>query len=1247
MAPNSRPPLTSRIRASFEGKRSQSSDGKNHANGVSNGVATVDAETLRNAIDQAINSETFQTAIAANLAKIIKPSIKNALDTIQPVIETVYQHDMLLRRTNASVENLLQRFNTNPEKRPQTSRDEEEREEDKDLEEKKELSEAPAAPTATVAEVVSPARAVDSPTVEQFRQILTQYNAEHTAITLSQLSNTADGNNKMLTELMTTMEDLSAILAPTKEHISSLKSMTEQSSTATSVMQAQLDQLQADVASIVTAIGTDLGQNVKALHKSVEGQDTSVLGAHTTKLDAVSADLTELKGHSAKLDILSSISEDVDGLKSFIQNQVGALDSQIGVVLAAVEAHSSRGADEKNGILAAIQESHSSHSASLDNLKDVNSNHTAAFEHLKNQTSRSVPASSSEPVSSDSSETVYALEALTADLASLRDNITIRLDTNGTNFWTLGTKIDTVLDLVEAIKDDHTRVEILEGVHRSNDSHAAHAAALDSLHERSLHADAPVGNEAIEPHLENIIKTLDLHTATLAAIPHSETSTTVGKGASFDGEIDPKLDTIISLLAELKESDVSAEILTAIHSCADNIAEIRQSDVSAEILTALHESNDAHSSHTAALGDIRAYSKAGLDEHAKHAEALEGMRSIPAAAATEGGNNNAVDEKMGSLITILEEHSASLADIKSAHSQHAEALDGMKSLSGTAPVEGGNNDAVEEKMGSLITILEDHSATLAEIKDSHSKHALSLDELKGHGATLAEIKEANTGHTAAFEQLKSQSAREAPVESSTAPAVDLSGLETQLDSIIDSLDTQKHAIAELKAASASLPAASSDDAQLLGMVKSNHEELRENLAALKAAVDDSRDGITAHGDSIKALHEDTKSTHEDTKASHAGLGDAIKALAVGGVGGAAAGAVSSTDNSEVLAAVQAVEAITKEVSEKLDAVKGDIEESEMTLKGLVKDAADEIKAEIDASGTDLGSSIGTVSGDVRVLRSVDVKGIVDASRKDIKNAIDVLEEQIRNTGSKVVDLTEAWETSKASLGQVRVERAKEVKLPLATDEQNWMKRPSRKKSGNEILPAVEEPEDVSKEVSPLPTPLTEEEPELPAPVTEAAVEEAAPAPVADEELVEKAAAVEEEPPTDPLPEADAAPVAPAAEEEPVEDEPAAVPQEEAATPPATPTADNTEDAPPAATDEDPIKADEADEPEAEQESASTSAITSPLSPAFSIDSKGSGSKKKGKKDKAEKKEKKGKKGKKELFVFDPDDEEGEAAEAKD
>ncbi|RKF74601.1 hypothetical protein GcM1_238026, partial [Golovinomyces cichoracearum] len=102
----SRPPLASRLRASLDSRRFK----QDHQKSVDPRIR--DAESLRPIIEETLKGQQFQDAISANLADLIKPSIKDALDTIQPVVEAVYAHEMLLRKTNSSVENFLARLET-------------------------------------------------------------------------------------------------------------------------------------------------------------------------------------------------------------------------------------------------------------------------------------------------------------------------------------------------------------------------------------------------------------------------------------------------------------------------------------------------------------------------------------------------------------------------------------------------------------------------------------------------------------------------------------------------------------------------------------------------------------------------------------------------------------------------------------------------------------------------------------------------------------------------------------------------------------------------------------------------------------------------------------------------------------------------------------------------------------------------------------------------------------------------------
>ena len=344
MSPNSRPPLTSRIRASFESKRSKS-DVNSPVN--TSGSVTQDSESLRNAIDAAINSESFQNAIAANLARIIKPSITDALNTLQPLVESVYSHEVLLRKTNRSVDNILIQLDTqntrNGEITPQSPG-------------------SPRTPTTPRRRGSGSSSAPQD--VDQFRQCLEKYN-KRTVATLAELSNAVDGNNKTIQQVVQDIGALKATIVPTKDHLESLKAKSEQSNTATAVVQAQLDQLKVDVGTVIDAVGSDLGENVNKINHQVADHPL-LLAAHATKLDEISADVSALKGQADISLKLRALSEEFEAVKSTIESSTissneesAALGAQVGSVLSVLEANGATLSDLKDAganpeLLAAI-----------------------------------------------------------------------------------------------------------------------------------------------------------------------------------------------------------------------------------------------------------------------------------------------------------------------------------------------------------------------------------------------------------------------------------------------------------------------------------------------------------------------------------------------------------------------------------------------------------------------------------------------------------------------------------------------------------------------------------------------------------------------------------------------------------------------------------------------------------------------------------------------------------------------------
>src|SRR5438045_3170236 len=111
----SRRSLSKRIRQSFDVKRSKTDNTiptsppmSPTSPPTSNPFASIkqDPVELRDAVSQAISSDAFQGKIALHLARLVEPSIKTALDTIQPVVEKVVQHETAIKRINGSVEDI-------------------------------------------------------------------------------------------------------------------------------------------------------------------------------------------------------------------------------------------------------------------------------------------------------------------------------------------------------------------------------------------------------------------------------------------------------------------------------------------------------------------------------------------------------------------------------------------------------------------------------------------------------------------------------------------------------------------------------------------------------------------------------------------------------------------------------------------------------------------------------------------------------------------------------------------------------------------------------------------------------------------------------------------------------------------------------------------------------------------------------------------------------------------------------------
>jgi hypothetical protein len=844
MAPNSkppsshqtRPPLTSRIRASFESKRSKSVNkghvrsnsqseevasptAESHGSPITNGFLSSptghDADTLRSAIDQAINSDAFQGAIAAHLAKLIKPSIKSALDTIQPLVEAVYTHELLLRKTNQNVD-ALERMETNVSKRGS----------------RVDLSDGDAAVAAWTEQPhpieVPVAREVmasgSSPDHDHLRQLLEEHTVKH-ANTLAELSTSIRSTDTRTAEMADAVVGIKASLGS----VEALKITSEESSTTISVLQAQLDQLKDDVGQILQAIGSDLGKNVQAIHeRGVPEPPTSLFSEHTTKLDNISTDILALRSHGDTAEKIDVISTELAALKESVENGVASntegftsLGAQITSALSALEGHTAILAEinEKPAhpdLIAAVQQSNDSHAL-----------HTAALGELKERslgTSPAVPAAEG----GANSETTAALSDLKQDLASLKENIESGLTSHGENVAGLGAKIDTVLSTIEEHQASDPSADILAAVQQSNEHHAGHAAALENI-KSAEHGSPDVSG--LETQITDMISTLQAHSTALDEIKvasGTHTAALESHGAALEGlkSIHPDSTPVPS------DDSIGLEPhLTSIASTLEEHSAI------------LENLKIASGSHTAALES--------------HGAALEGLKSINPDAVAAPSDDNALEPHLNSIASTLEEHSAILEDLKTASGSHTvalethgAALEGLKSINpDSTPVPSDDHTSLEPHFTSITSTLEEHSAILEELKTAIGSHTVALET-----------------HGTALDGIKSLSGDSEPVSS----PVDLAPLEAHVDAIISTLEAHSAILDEVRSTGASHITALESHGVALDNIKSignsdGPASEGENLANLEAQVNAIAETLQTHTAALEEL-KGTASSHADALA---------------------------------------------------------------------------------------------------------------------------------------------------------------------------------------------------------------------------------------------------------------------------------------------------------------------------------------------------------------------------------------------
>ncbi|TGO85474.1 hypothetical protein BPOR_0393g00050 [Botrytis porri] len=772
MPTNSRPPLSHRIRASFEGKKSQDSTSSKHVS--FSGGSPSDPELLRRIIDEAISGDDFQAGLASHIAKFLKPEIKTALDTIEPVVNAVLQHELLLKRTNNSVDHVLLKLESMADEEgsitPGQAR----------LSIHGALSSHPVSEGGPLRVPDNLASATGTPvsSSNQESRPLLDRGLTYTAGKLTEISDSLDLNNHRLGKVVEGIAEINNLLA-SNERLDSLKESSDKNDTKTSVIQTQIDQLQENVRVVITRIGPDLGVKVQAINDHLTGetpvQETRALasngsGGDVELLQAISSQLEALKdsletGTSSHNDNLRLLKEQINALQSTLEAQKEILGEikeadKSAEILAGI--HKSNESQEAHAIVlgelkekSTQSEDVSTHpaptSADVEILQTIltevqksneaHEKHTAALESIKeSDTSATILA---EVQKSNDSHVLHA-----SALESLKSITPPPEQTNAIDLGPFETKMDSLID---------TSTAILTEVQKSNESHVSHTAALESIKalptppSKSPIASASVGLESLEKDIGTVIEKLDMHADILEEIKTKDVSGSKGIDASaFDsyfGSINTYLEAHTAALDEIKSRDLAPADFSPIISMLE--------------------------AHTAILEDIKSRAAGGDPDFSPITNLLEShtatLEDIKSRDLTPADN--------GPIISMLEDHAATLEEIKSKDTGSNPDLSSITALleaHTTALEDIKSRDLAPADFSPLISMLEAHAVTLEEIKSKDAggnpdfspitglleAHTVSLDEIKAKDTTnsinFSPITALLEAHTTALDDIKSK-----------------------------------------------------------------------------------------------------------------------------------------------------------------------------------------------------------------------------------------------------------------------------------------------------------------------------------------------------------------------------------------------------------------------------------------------------------------------------------------------------------
>jgi len=344
-----------------------------------------------------------------------------------------------------------------------------------------------------------------------------------------------------------------------------------------------------------------LGKDVKAIQEQIAQQDSTILSAHSEKLDTIATELAAVKESSATKSLASDVAalkNDIETASTSTSTGISGLGAQITSVQSAIEAQDTLLAEIKSSnsspeILAGIKSSNESHAS-----------HTSAL-------------------------TTIASKDNSADLAALKSQVA------------------TLSTTVSELKSADISPEILSAVKSSNESHAAHATTLAEIKNAPAPVVEKVDLSTIESDVKTILTNLETQTSTLSDIK-ATTSTPAAVAEKTDiTALEADVKTLLANLeshsgsvSELKSSSGAsgAEILAAINAQDATLAQLKDVKASPEVIAAIEALKTDIAASKAELTATHDSVKA-IDQ-ADNSEVLSEVKAVKAAVDGIPKNDN-------------------------------------------------------------------------------------------------------------------------------------------------------------------------------------------------------------------------------------------------------------------------------------------------------------------------------------------------------------------------------------------------------------------------------------------------------------------------------------------------------------------------------------------------------------------------------------------------------------------------------